>query len=149
MPATVTRILGPKDWTERQINNLKQTGKQNYDVGISKPKKDPIKAGIDAQGRYNQKMLDEEVRERRKTALQASSMDEWFKYASEIGSNRLVDGVTKREAEVNKFVSAWQPILESHVADIDAMPKETDTDMEERMLANLRGLKSKKGAWRS
>ena len=75
-------------------------------------------------------------------------MQEWFNYASQIGAGRLVEGVTKREAKVDRFVKAWQPILADHVAKIDQMPAVTDSDMETRMLENLRGLKALKGAWR-
>jgi hypothetical protein len=59
-----------------------------------------------------------------------------------------VEGVTKREKKVDKFVRAWQPVLSDHVSTIDALPDVTDADRENRMLENLRGLKTKKGAWR-
>lgn len=148
MAATVQRLKSPKDWKERQLGNLKAVGQRNYDKGIAAPKKDPIKAGIDAQDRYEEQMRRDEVLARRKEGLQATGLDEWFSYASEIGAGRLVDGVTKREAEVSKFVEGWQPVLKSHVEKIDAMPAVTDSDMENRMLENLRGLKANKGAWR-
>jgi len=61
---------------------------------------------------------------------------------------RLVEGVVKREAKVDRFVKAWQPILLDHVAKIDIMPAITDADMEARMLENLRGLKALKLTWK-
>jgi len=81
---SVTRILSPDEWKKRQINNLKAVGEANYRVGISHPRKDPIEAGIKAE-------------------------EKW--------ANAI----------------------------IDAMPDATDRDREERMLANLRGLKALKG----
>jgi len=145
---TVTRILKPEDWIKRQIDTLKAVGEANYAVGVAAPKKDPIAAGIAAEDRYAaqiKKAIDEK---RRAKALEATNIDEWYTYTTEIGKGRLVEGVTKREKEVRDFVSAWNPILLDHVGKIDVMPAITDKDMEERMLTNLRGLKALKGAWR-
>lgn len=144
----VTRILPPDEWKKRQINNLRAVGEENYKVGINRPKKDPIQAGIEAEDRWAARIKEAIEEKRRQKALQAVSMDEWFNYAMNIGAARLVEGVVKREAKVDRFVRAWQPILLDHVSKIDAMPAVTDKDMEERMLANLRGLKALKGAWR-
>jgi len=144
----VTRILPPDEWKKRQINNLKAVGEENYKVGINRPKKDPIQAGIEAEEKWAARIKEAIEEKRRAKALQAVSMDEWFNYAANIGAARLVEGVTKREAKVDRFVRSWQPILQDHVSKIDAMPAVTDKDMEERMLANLRGLKALKGAWR-
>ena len=145
LAAAVTRILSPEDWKKRQIDTLKAVGATNYKVGIAKPKKDPIAAGIAAQGRYEDQMKKDEVLARRKTALERTSMAEWYKYSSELGAGRLVDGVVKREAKVGDFIRTFQPLLADHVAKIDALDDVTDSDREERMLQNLRGLKELKG----
>ena len=50
--ATVTRVISPTAWKDRQIDTLKAVGKKNYEVGIAKPRKDPIQAGIDAEEKY-------------------------------------------------------------------------------------------------
>jgi len=145
---SVTRILPPEMWRKRQIDNLKAVGETNYKVGISRPKKDVISAAIDAEAKWAERIKKAIEEGRRKKALESVTLGEWYKYASEIGAGRLVEGVTKREAKVDKFVRAWQPMLLDHVSKIDAMPAVTDKDMEERMLANLRGLKAMKGKWR-
>lgn len=143
--STVTRVLSPEDWKKRQINTLKDVGERNYAVGIAHPKKDPIDAGIKAEKKYaanTKKAIDEE---RRAKALAKTSMAEWYKYASELGEGRLVDGVVKREAKVSDFVRNFQPMLVDHLSKIDAMDDVTDKDREDRMLSNLRGLKALKG----
>ena len=146
--AKVTRILSPDEWKKRQLNTLKAVGQTNYSQGISMPKKDPIEAGIAAQPRYEAQMKKDEVLKRREAALKATNMTDWFNYSANIGAGRLVDGVVKREKKVDKFVRGWQPVLADHVATIDAMPDVTDSDREQRVLENLRGLKAKKGTWR-
>jgi len=144
---TVMRLKKPDDWIKRQLENLRRVGEDNYKVGIRFPKKDPIAAGIAAQDRYEEMMRKKEVLERRKIKLEATDINEWGGYADTIGAPRLVEGVTAREKEVRDFVTAWQPILLDHVDSIDKMPDVTDKDREDRMLANLRGLKAKKLAW--
>jgi len=144
----VTRILPPDEWRKRQINNLKSVGQTNYTQGISMPKKDPIEAGIAAEDKWAARIKEAIEQKRRAKALAATNMTEWYNYAANIGAGRLVEGVTKREAKVDRFVKSWAPLLSDHVSKIDSMPAVTDSDMEQRMLENLRGLKALKGKWR-
>lgn len=143
--ASVTRVLSPEAWKDRQINTLKSVGEANYKVGIAKPRKDPIAAGIAAEEKYNNAMKKVLEEERRKAGLEKTSMGEWYKYSSELGAGRLVDGVVKREAKVTNFVRTFQPMLVEHLGKIDALADATDSDRETRMLENLRGLKALKG----
>ena len=147
--ARTVRVLPPDEWRKRQINNLKAVGQQNYQQGIAMPKKDPIQAAIAAEDKWAARMRAAIEERRRAKALQSVSMQEWYQYAANIGANRLVEGVTKREAKVQKFVNSWVPLLQDHLSKIDQMPAVTDQDMEQRMLENLRGLKALKGKWRS
>jgi len=143
--ASVTRILSPEDWKKRQIDNLKAVGETSYKLGIAKPKADPIAEGIAAEDKWAggvKKAIDAKSR---KAALEKTSMAEWYKYSSELGAGRLVEGVTKREAKVAAFITAWQPQLSSHLGRIDALADVTDKDRETKMLENLRGLKALKG----
>lgn len=143
--ASVKRVISPEEWKNRQINTLKAVGASNYKAGIASPKADPIARGIATEDKYaaaTKKAIDEG---RRKAALEKTDMAEWYRYASTLGADKLVDGVVKREAKVSKFVSAFQPLLVSHLAKIDGLAEETDSDRENRMLENLRGLKALKG----
>jgi len=145
MATAIKRVISPDEWVKRQIANLKDTGRREYLRGIASPKADPIERGKATEKKYaanTKKAIDEE---RRKKALEKTSMAEWFKYSSELGADKLVDGVTKREAKVDKFVKGFQPMLVTHLGSIDAMPEETDGEREAKVLANLRGLKALKG----
>ena len=143
--STVRRVISPTEWKDRQISTLKSVGEANYKVGIASPRKDPIEAGIDAEEKYANAMKAVLEEERRKHGLEGTSMAEWYKYSSELGAGRLVDGVVKREAKVTKFVTAFQPMLVDHLGKIDDLPDATDSDREQKMLENLRGLKTLKG----
>ena len=144
----ITRLTPPEQWVAKQISTLKAVGEKNYRDGIARPKKDPIKAGIEAEAKFADSMRKVIEEERRASGLKATNMDEWYAYASELGAPRLVQGVVKRQAKVTKFVAAFQPMLKSHLGKIDTMADVSDADREARMLENLRGLKAMKGAWK-
>jgi len=148
MPVEIKRLLPPDEWLKRQLDNLKATGERNYKVGIAHPKKDPIKAGIEAEGRFAEVMKKVIEEKRRKKGLEACVIDDWYVYSDTIGAPRVVEGVIKREAKVNRFITAWHPLLSAHVAELDKMPDVTDRDREEKMLANVRGLRALHGKWK-
>lgn len=143
--ATVKRIISPEDWKNRQITNIKAVGRSSYLVGIRNPKADPIKEGIDAEEKYASEVRKAIEAQSRKHALEKTDMGEWYKYAAEIGADKLVDGVVKREAKVDDFVKTFQPMLGSLLGRVDALADVTDSDRENKMLENLRGLKALKG----
>ena len=137
--------MSPEEWKKRQIDTLKAVGRSNYLAGIKSPKADPIARGIATEDKYAAETRKAIDAGRRKAALGKVTMADWYKYAAELGADKLVDGVTKREAKVTGFITAFQPMLTSHLAKIDGLPEATDGDRESRMLENLRGLKALKG----
>jgi len=144
-PPTVQRVMSPDAWVNKQVGNLEAVGRANYLAGITSPKKDPIKAGIEAQALYESKMRDPATLARRKEALEKTNMNEWASMAERIGADNLVRGVTERRYKVERFVGKYVPLLASHLGKIDALPKATDSDMERRMVENRKGLKALKG----
>jgi hypothetical protein len=143
--ASVKRVLAPSEWKDRQIANLKSSGRSSYLVGIKSPKADPIARGIETEDKYAENTKKAIESGARKAALGKTNMAEWFKYSSDLGADKLVDGVVKREAKVTQFVTEFQPMLVSHLATIDGLAETTDGDREQKMLENLRGLKALKG----
>lgn len=144
-PPTVQRLPTATQWVEKQMGNLQAVGQTNYSAGITRPKKDPIQAGIAAQGKYEAKMRDASVLARRAEQLRKTNMDEWASMAERLGAARLVEGVVTRRYKVERFVGGFQPKLEAHLRSIDSLPDVTDSDRERRMVANLKGLRELKG----
>ena len=143
--ASVKRVISPEEWKNRQINTLKAVGRTNYLTGIASPKADPIVRGIATEAKFADAMRKAIDSEARKKGLQKTDMADWYKYSSELGADKLVDGVVKRADKVAEFISTFQPLLSSHLAKIDGLPEVSDSDRENRMLENLRGLKALKG----
>lgn len=145
-PASVQRLPTKEQWVAKQLRNLQAVGEQNYREGITRPRKDPIQAGIDAQPAYENAMSRPEVRARRVTGLQKTNMAEWAAMSENVGAARLVAGVVDRRHKVERAVGELQVKLAAHLSRIDAMPNATDSDRERRMVENLKGLRAMKGA---
>jgi len=148
--ATVQRVLPPDQWRRKQLDTLRSVGRRNYLTGIAFPKRDPIEAGKSdaAEARYAAEMrlvLDEK---RRVKGLEPVSMDEWYRYARDIGADILVDAVVKREPKVARFVNSWQPQLVDHLSKIDPMSVETLEDRINKAAENIRGLAALRGVWK-
>jgi len=143
--SAVSRVLSPDEWKKRQLDTLRSVGRTNYLSGIKAPKADPILRGIATEDKYAEETKKAINAGSRKAALSKTSMAEWYKYSSELGADKLVDGVIKREPKVAAFITAFQPMLTTHLAKVDALSERTDADRESRMLENLRGLKALKG----
>jgi len=148
--ATVQRVLPPDQWRTKQLDTLRSVGRPTYLTGIAFPKKDPIEAGRSdaAEARYAAEMrlvLDEK---RRVKGLQPVTIDEWYRYAKNIGADILVDAVTKREAKVARFVNSFQPLLVEHLTKIDPMSVETLEDRISKAAENIRGLAALRGVWK-
>lgn len=144
-PPQVQRLPNPAEWVGKQLRNLQAVGETNYREGITRPRKDPIAAGIAAQGAYETKMRDPAVLKRRVTGLQRTNMEEWASMAERVGASRLVAGVIERQFKVERAVTSLHSKLGQHLQRIDAMPNATDADRERRMVENLRGLRAFKG----
>lgn len=143
--SNIKRVLSPEEWKKRQIDTLKAVGRAHYLVGIANPKADPIQRGIETEEKWAEATRKAIDNESRKKGLQKTDMATWAKYATNIGADKLVDGVVKREEKVAAFINTFQPLLVSHLSKIDALAEATDSDRENRMLENLRGLKALKG----
>ncbi len=143
--AQVRRLISPTDWAYRQVNTLKAVGETNYRAGIQNPKKDPIQAGIAAEDKYANAVRQAIDNQSRAKGLSKTNMAEWSGYAENIGASKLVDGVVKRQAKVNKFLTAYVPLLSDVVSKEDAMPTATTGDRNAKVIANLEALRALKG----
>jgi hypothetical protein len=141
-PASVQRLPTMQQWRDKQIGNLQAVGETNYRIGITKPRKDPIQAGIDAQPAYETAMRDPKVLARRAINLGKTNMQEWASNAENIGAARLVQGVVSRIGKVERSITANHGKMTQHLARIDAMPNAGPGDRERRMVENLRGLRA-------
>lgn len=141
----IQRLISPSAWKDRQIKALQSTGQANYTQGIQNPKADPIAEAIKAKGAWENGIRDAQNNDRFVKGLQKTSFQEWQGYATTIGAGKLVEGVVKREAKVAKFLNAWQPELTSVLSNLDALPTDTASERDAKMLANVKALRELRG----
>jgi len=145
----VKRVKDSSSWLSKQRRNLEAVGQQNYTEGVVTPKRPIVATSIKAEPKYAAKMQKVIQEQARVAGLKGVTDDYVVGSAINIGAPKLVPGVTQRWHKVTNFVEKWQPILAAIQADVDSKPDVTDADRENRMLANLRGLKAKKRAWKA
>lgn len=143
-PPAVTRLKSPTDWVNKQIGNMSAVGEQNYRAGIAAPKRDWQTSAIQGQAAYETAMRDQATLKRRETAIRNVTSDEWAAQA-ERGASRLVQGTLDRRPKIERKVAALHQLMSSHLQRIDQMPTATASQREERMIANVRGMREMKG----
>lgn len=145
---TVKRVKDPETWLAKQKRAVETVAEANYTAGVVVPKRPIVATSIAKEDKYKAKMMQVLEKKARVEGLKGVTDDEVVGAAIAIGAPKLRDGILKRWHKVTSFVEKWSPILASIEADVDAKPDVTDADREQRMLANLRGLKAKKRAWK-
>ena len=148
-PASVTPLKDPATIVSKQMDNFAAVGAANYLAGAQQPKEDPIAAGIRAQPAYEAAMRDPNVLRRRVEGLQATNMGEWITAVEQKGVQRIAEGVAAARPKIERFWTAFHPLLLAHVQKIRSMPAVTEADRRNRMLANLDGLRALKGRARA
>lgn len=143
-PPAVTRMKSAQASAKKWADNLSAVGEQHYREGIANPKRSWQASAIGGQGAYENKMRDPATLKRRETAIRNVSDDEWAAQA-ERGAGRLVQGALDRLPKTERKFQAIAQLMGPHLQRIDAMPSDTPAAREQRMVANLRGMRDMKG----
>jgi len=141
---TVQRLPPKQQIIGRMIGNLKAVGERNYGEGILTPKANPIEKAIGAKERWFAELKLSYDEDRFTTALGIVTLDQWHKYANEIGKPRIVEGVTKREPKIHRFWDPWHPVLLDILAKVDPMAIVTLEDRIRKSADTIRALAAKR-----
>jgi len=139
-------VKNAKDWADKQLARVRVSG-DDYKKGVLNPDRPCIASAKAANAKRianTKKALEEKRWEK---AMEKVSEDDWQRKASSIGADRFIPGVEANVDKINKFITGFQPKLQTLQNSVRAMPEETDAQREARVLANLRGLKKLKGSW--
>lgn len=68
--------------------------------------------------------------------------EEIFTAARNVGGSAWSSGISTRADKIRRAFDVLQPKLEAHLRTIDAMPDTTPEQREQKMLANLRGMRA-------
>ena len=139
---TVTRLISPDEWAEKQLKVVTAVGKSNYLGGIARPRKSPIGAGSSdwSEAKFNSKMTVVLEKKSRQKGVAKSSDDIWFGLTKTLGADNYVKGVKAREYKIKAFTTSFQPKLLAHCGRMDALPVATFDERMSKMTENARGL---------
>ena len=133
------RVTDPASWAKDQVEAAKAKATKWLEKS-RKPKKVPSEAALAAGGKYKARLQE------------ALDGDFWAKAMAKVdeslrmviieagGATGFSTGVEKHKAKVEAKVKELQPLVLALAQEIDALPQDTDSDREARMLAARRGM---------
>lgn len=143
--AAIGGVVDATSWADKQLARVKNAA-ADWEKGVQSPRRSPTAAMKAANGKW-------------KTNVQrAVQNDSWNKAVSQLtddkikaaavaaGGQRFVDGVTTREQKIRDAIAKLQPKVAALSAKVQALPQDSDTQREQRMIENLRGMRALKNS---
>jgi len=139
-------VKASKDWIDKQLARVRVSG-DDYKRGVENPQRDPIAAAKAANAKRIANLKASIEKKTWEKAMERVTMDDWKKKTLSLGVDRFVPGVEANVDKITKFVDSFQPKLQAVQNSIRAMPEETESQREARMLANVRAMRKLKATW--
>jgi hypothetical protein len=140
-PVTVTEgVLDPTTWAGLIVSRGSAAA-EYWKKKTLTPKKDPIKAGIDAEAYYASQTKKSIESGARKKALEKTNLTEWGEDVEATPASKYGDALTNKSAKIARKIGKLQPLVEGLRKAIAAMPETTDPEREKKMIAARRGMK--------
>ena len=80
--------------------------------------------------------------------MESVDLNTYVTIVKQVAANAYNAAVEAKAPKYDTFAKDWAPILADIVAKVRAMPDETESQREQRMLQMVRSLRKAKGAWR-
>ena len=127
------KVISPDKWKDRLIKRATSAA-DDWLEGIKNPSRDPIKASIEADSKWKDRIQQAIREDRRKKALEKVSWSEAVSVAEKVGASGFAAGISAREAKIAKRIAELQPLVQAVSDAIQAMPDATDADREKRLV---------------
>jgi len=127
------KVISPDKWKDRLIRRATAAA-DDWLEGLRNPSRDPIKASIEADNKWKDRIQQAIREDRRKKALEKVSWSEAVAVAEKIGSSGFAAGIAAREGKIAKRIAELQPLVQAVSDAIQAMSDATDADREKRLL---------------
>lgn len=135
-PAQKT-IKSGADMAKDLIKHAGERG-QDWQDGMRNPSRDPVKAAMDNVEKYKnnvKKALESGKWERNLSKITHADI---MKTVDKLGPSVFTDGIAAREDKITAAMNVLQPKLQAVSNAVQAMKSGTETEREQRMLANLK-----------
>lgn len=127
------KVIPPERWKDKLIKRATAAA-SDWIEGIKSPSRDPVKAAIEADAKWKDRVMQAIKEDRRKKALEKVSHADIVAVVEKLGERAFVDGITAREAKIAKRIAELQPLVQAVSDAIQSMPDATDADREKRLL---------------
>ena len=134
-----SRVKNPEVWAAKQIANSLGAG-DNWLLGVLNPRRNPIQAGIEAEGKYQDRLKQSMTEKRRVKGLQQVDVEAMYETIEEGGPTVYTSGIERRKKKITSKVARLQPLVLALAEELDKMPQDTDTQREAKMIAAKRGM---------
>jgi len=132
-PRIVEPDVGVEDWATGIRAKARKWKERTL-----RPKKDPIKSGIEAEPKFADKIKKVAELGLRKKALEKWTFDEWGATVAATRPEDFESGALKKRYKMARKIKAQYDARVYAATKLDAMPVATDADREAKMTANLR-----------
>ena len=133
------RVKNADEWVDDMISGAEGRAGRWLKNSLA-PKKDPKKAALAAKGKYESRMreaLDNDHFGKGVNAYDEAAREEVIRTVGESG---FKTGVRNHKAKAKAKIDKMRPMVAALATTIDAMPQDSDSDREARMLAARRGM---------
>lgn len=121
-------------WASQQIENAKSSGADWVD-GMHNPSRDPIKAAIDSEKKYENNTMESIKNHKYVKGLQGKSLADITSVVDKLGAGVFTAGIEAREDKIKAKVQSLQPKVQAVSDAIQGMPDATDADRAARHAA--------------
>lgn len=121
-------------WASQQIKNA-VAGAADWQDGIHNPSRDPIKAAIDAEKKWENNTTQAIKDKKFVKGLQGKSLSDITTVVDKLGSGVFSAGIEARESKITEKVNNLQPKVQAVSDAIQAMPDDTPDNRKNRLLA--------------
>lgn len=119
---------------KRLVQNA-QANATNWEHGVLNPSRSPTQAALEAEGKWKSNMMAAINEGRFGKGIRKTSDEEIKETARKVGAAGYSAGVGARESKIARVFNELQPLQQAVSNTIQAMPQDTESQREARLLA--------------
>lgn len=116
-----------------------QGAAEDYVAGMRAPRRDPVQAAVRAKGKWWGRLQEANQHNLYERGVRSQNYPEGVEIATSDGGMAFTQGVAKRAAKIQRVHQDLMPRLGALSQQIQAMPQDTESQREARLLAARRG----------
>jgi hypothetical protein len=124
----------------RMVANAQAQG-EHWLAKTLQPRKEPLKEAAKANAKYKAAVTKAVAEDRFAKGIAGADEGAMYETIKAGGSAAFTQGIAKRQAKITKAFTTLRPKLLAHVQALDAMPTDTEAQRDQKVLANVQGMR--------